>query len=238
MVGSKPRIKVSADIAKNRLNITIKGNVDKKSLESLYTDIRFCVADLKKGFEVVNDISQCNMLYINSLPVYKKIMDFLAANNVGGVVRIVKDNNLSSRQMLNFIEKIQCYKAMYAEDEREAEYKLDQLMKRSGIRFKFNELFIEYNINNDKGSGRVIDISTSGCSVESSTLPLQIGDEIAITLHFDRHDTLLAEFTFKSQVVRADEGIFAVHFTDVDDGCRKQLYQRLTYEVSRTTCFC
>ena len=76
-VNLKPRIKATANIAKNRLHITMSGNVDSKSLEKLYTDIRFCVADLKKGFEVISDISQCNILYVSSFPNYKKIIDYL-----------------------------------------------------------------------------------------------------------------------------------------------------------------
>ena len=46
---------------------------------------------------------------------------------------------------------------------------------------------------------------------------LQIGDETLINLHFDQHGTLLFEFTLKSRVVRADEGIFAVHLFDADE---------------------
>jgi len=39
------RSKVAADRKKNRLYITLSANADKKELEKIYTDVRFCVAD-------------------------------------------------------------------------------------------------------------------------------------------------------------------------------------------------
>lgn len=121
MVNGKPLAKADANIKKNRLLVTIAGNVDGKSLEKLYTDIRFCVADLKEGFEVVSDISRCNLIYITGMPVYKKIIDFLIANKVGAIVRIIKKDNVSFRQLVNFSEKIHCYRSIYADNKEDAE---------------------------------------------------------------------------------------------------------------------
>lgn len=234
---AKPKVKAAANISKNRLNITISGNVDSKSLEKLYTDIRFCVADLKKGFEVVSDISKCNILYINGLPVYRKIMDYLIANNVGEVVRIIKKENISYKQILNLSEKIHCYKTMYAESEEEAEKKLQLLIKRNGVRFKINTLFLEYDTDDSKGKGSIIDISTSGCAVNSPTIPLPIDTEIVSTIKFDDHNTLLSTFKINAKVIRANDRTFATQFLDFDDDHKEQLYKRLAYEVSRSTCF-
>ena len=100
----KPKVKATADIKKNRLTITMSGNVDGKTLEKLYTDIRFCVCDLSKGFEVINNISQCNILYISSLPVYKKIIDYLISCNVGEIVRVAKDDHVSYKQIVNIFK--------------------------------------------------------------------------------------------------------------------------------------
>ena len=234
-VNLKPRIKATANIAKNRLHITMSGNVDSKSLEKLYTDIRFCVADLKKGFEVISDISQCNILYVGSFPNYKKIIDYLIANNVGEIVRIIRNANISYKQILKFSEKIDCYKTIYVESDKEAEDKLQLLIKRNGVRFKIDNLFFEYTVKDSPGKGRIIDISTSGCAVDSPTPPLTIDTEIVVIIKFSEHDTLLSIFTIKAKVVRVDDQRSAIQFIDLDDDHKNQLYNRLAYEVSRST---
>ncbi|WP_319585837.1 PilZ domain-containing protein [uncultured Desulfobulbus sp.] len=237
MANAKPLAKAEANIKKNRLHITISGNIDIKSLEKLYTEIRFCVADLKKGFEVISDISQCNLLYISSLPVYKKIIDFLIAKNIGEVVRIIKKDNISYKQIVNFSEKIHCYRAVYAENKEDAEKKLECLIKRDGIRFPLNNVLFHYERNNEAGSGRIVDISISGCAVESATLPLAENDAIGIIITFDKHETLPSEFHLKACVVRRGEHLFAARFIDVDDERKAKLYQRLAYEVGRSSSF-
>ena len=48
MTANSKKLKATANIAKNRLYITIAGKLTKENLDKLYTDIRFCVADLAK----------------------------------------------------------------------------------------------------------------------------------------------------------------------------------------------
>jgi hypothetical protein len=233
----KPKVKAAANISKNRLNISISGNVTAKSLDKLFIDIRSCVADLKNNFEVIENIYQCNLLYIESLQVYKKIINFLISNKVGEMIRIVKVDNISSKQIIKFSEKIHCQKILCAESEKEAEERLLLLIKRDGIRFRVDSLFFEYEIGNQKGIGSVIDISTSGCAIDSPTIPLSIGAELFVTLIFDDHKTLLSMFKIKAQVVRVNDQMFATQFLDFDDDKKELLYQRLAYEVSNTSCF-
>lgn len=237
MTNSKPKIKAVANIAKNRLHIVISGNIDAKSLEKIYTDIRFCVCDLKNGFEVIEDASQCNLLYISSLPVYKKIMDYLIANNVGEVVRITKNDNISYKQILNFSDKILSYKTIHAKNKEEAENKLENLIKRNGVRFSLNEFPFVYEVKNEPGQGHLIDISTSGCAFESNASDVSIGSELYINLYFDEHASLLSEFKIKAEIVRANDRMLAVQFLDLDDDRKEQLYNRLAYEISRAPVF-
>lgn len=237
MANGKQLAKADANIKKNRLLVTIAGNVDVKSLEKLYTDIRFCVADLKEGFEVISDISQCNLIYLTGIPVYKKIIDFLITNKVGAIVRIVKNNNVSFRQIVNFSEKIHCYRTVYADNKEEAERKLEQLVKRDGIRFQLNTIGLRYEYKHQVGTGTMVDISVSGCAVETPSLTLAVGDDIVITLNFDQQDTFPSEFRMKARVVRSDEHLFAAHFSDLDEEGRAQLYKRLAFEVSRIPFF-
>jgi len=222
---------------RNRLYLTIAGNIDSSHLERLYTDIRFCVADLKKGFDVISNVSQCNMLYISSFSVYKKIMDFLIANKVGEVVRITRNGNISYKQLLNFSEKIQCYKHIDANSEIEADEKLNTLIKRNGIRFKVGKVAMEYTHANEMGYGEVLDISTSGCAVYAPTLVLPVQAEIVIRLKFNQHENLQSELSIKAKVVRVGEDTFAAHFSDFDDLNKEQLYQRLAYEVRQNVPF-
>jgi len=235
MVDCKPKIKAAADIKRNRLYLTLAGNIDSTHMEKLYTDIRFCVADLKNGFDVIKNISQCNMLYISSFPVYKKIIDFLIANKVGEVVRVTRNGNVSCKQLLNFSEKIQCYKTIHADDEIEADEKLNNLIKRDGIRFKVGKVAMEYTHAGEIGSGGVLDISTSGCAVNTPTLMVAVHAEIVIKLKFDQHENMQSDLSVKARVVRVDDDIFAVHFYDFDDLNQEQLYQRLAYEVRQNT---
>lgn len=235
MVDCKPKIKAVADIKKNRLYLTIAGNIDSKYLEKLYTDIRFCVADLKKGFDVISNVSQCNMLYISSFLVYKKIIDFLIANKVGEVVRITRNGNISYKQLINFSEKIQCYKTIHANDETDADEKLNNLVKRNGIRFKVGKVAMEYTHASEIGYGEVLDISTSGCAVYAPTRVLPVQAEIVMRLKFDQHEDLQSDLSVKAKIVRVADDFFAAHFYDFDDLNQEQLYQRLAYEVRQNT---
>ena len=233
MTNVKSKTKVVANIKKNRLHVAMSGNIDTKALEKLYTEIKFCVADLKEKFEVVSDISECNFIYVAGLPTYKKITDFLISKKVGAIVRVVKSGNISYKQIVNFSDRIHCYRTMYADDQKEAENILETLIKRDGIRFQLNNAIIEYTINNEAGKGRLIDVSTSGCAVEAVAHALSVGVIIDLTLEFPPYQELLSVFQAKAEVVRTDDAIFAARFVALTDGYKEQLYQRLVSEVSR-----
>ena len=233
MASRKPKVKAVADRARNRLYLTISGNVDAKTLNALYTDIRFCVADLQPGFIVINDSSECNLIYLSGLPVYKKIIDYLIANKVGEIVRVFH-NTISQKQIKHFSDRIQCYKTMYADHVEEAEKKLDTTKRRNGIRFRLNGPYVEYTINNQSNRGRIVDLSTSGCAVSVQGAVPEAGQNLPFILFFDKHDNYPSQFQINARVVRATASIFSVHFIDIDDDRREQLYQRLVYESGRT----
>jgi hypothetical protein len=87
-------LKVKADIGKNRLYFTISGKVVREDLDKLYTDVRFGVADLKPGFDVISDLSECNLGHLSGVPTFRKIMNFLISKRVGEVVRVINSNSL------------------------------------------------------------------------------------------------------------------------------------------------
>lgn len=232
MSANLPQAKATANIKKNRLHVSINGNIDSNSLERLYTEIRFCVADLKEGFDVIKDISQCNLIYISGLPTYKKIMDFLVANKVGEIVRVIKNNNLSFKQIINFSEKIHSYKTIYAEDQEDAEIKLEQLIRREGIRFKLDNLTCTYRDGIESGKGKIIDISVSGCAFQADSR-LEINKELQLIIQFAEYADLQSNFSLKAKIVRANGEHFAAHFLNLDSEQKELLYQRLATEVSR-----
>jgi hypothetical protein len=233
MMNYRPKVKAVANIAQNRLYLTISGNVDTKTLNALYTDIRFCVADLEPGFIVIEDFSECNLLYLNGLAVYKKIMDYLVANRVGEIIRVVQ-NTISHKQIQHYTDGIQCYKTMYVDQIEEAEKKLQETMRRDGIRFKLNGSYIEYTCNGHVNRGTLLDLSISGCAVGVENEVPAVGQELPFALFFDKHDIHTSHFQMNAKVVRAIVSTFAVHFLDLGDERREQLHQRLAYEVGRT----
>lgn len=235
MIDSKPKIKAVVDTENNRLFITMSGNIDDKSMIKLCSEVRLCVTGLKRGFEVINDISQCNLIHITALQKYKKIIDYLILNNSGEMIRIIDNNNISTRQIKKLSENTNCYKPIYAKNNKEAVEKLELLKKRNGIRFNINKLFIELKLDAKLAKGSIIDISTSGCSIASTCGFLTTGSEPIIILTFDKHDNFASIFKIKSTVVRADNNSLAVQFSGLEDERKEYLYKRIAYEVTRST---
>lgn len=232
MVG-KQGSKVTADLKRNRLYITFSSTAKKKDLEKVYTDIRFCVADLKPGFDVVTDLTRCTVGHLGGISTLRKIMAFLVVNKVGRVVRIVGEMSLVLKQLLGITAKFQGYKPLYVTTSEEAEEALSKSAHRDGLRFLINQRPIEYSTPQEKGKGDLVDISTSGCSVQKSTLALSVDEELsmAIPLYQD-HDTL-SVFTMAAKVIRVEGNLFAVQFLDLDDDRKTLLYTFLTNEIQR-----
>ena len=88
-MAEKQKSKVKADIKRNRLYITLPSIANKVEIEKIYTDVRFSVADLQPGFDVITDLTQCTVGHLNGLSTLRKIMDFLVTNEMGRVIRIV-----------------------------------------------------------------------------------------------------------------------------------------------------
>ena len=118
------RLGVKADLKKNRLYITIAGRLNKKDLDGLYTDIRFGVADLQPGFDVITDLTECTLAALSGFSTFNKITDHLLANNVGKVVRIIDERRIIFKQILNSASRIKGYTAVYVKSLEEAENEL------------------------------------------------------------------------------------------------------------------
>nr|WP_321467992.1 PilZ domain-containing protein [uncultured Desulfobulbus sp.] len=228
-------VKVRADRKQNRLHITIAGKVDLHSLEQLYTDIRFCIAELNPGFEVINDLSRCQLIYITSLPTYKKIIDFLLSHNAGQIVRIVEEHAVSYKQIHSFTDQISCYQPLYVHSSQEAEQRLEEIRPRAGIRLKLRHLKLVYDSAVGSGEADINDISTSGCAVTKATLILPEQMDFEGFIAFPPHPPLIGHVQMKARVVRCSDTGFAAKFLDVSDEFREKLYQRFLHEAGRSS---
>jgi len=97
-----------------------------RELQKLYTDIRFCVADLLPGFAVITDLTQCRIGHLSAIGTYRKIMQFLMEKKVGQVIRVIGEAKVIYLQMLKLSDKIQHYQPIYVVTVEEAEALLDE----------------------------------------------------------------------------------------------------------------
>jgi hypothetical protein len=229
-MAEKKQSKVKADIKKNRLYITLPSAANKLEMEKIYTDVRFCVADLKPGFDVISDLSQCTVVHLNGLPALRKIMDYLVINQTGRVIRIVGDMSVAFKQFLAISSKFQSYIPVYVTNLEEAEEELLCPIKPNGLRFQINQRQVEYSIDLEEGTGHLVDISTSGCAVQEPTIPLSTDAEISITIPLYQEQDKLSSFTLNAKVVWVRGDRFAVQFHDLDDERKTILYKCLVNE--------
>lgn len=227
------RSKVTADLKKNRLKVTLSSSPDKREAERVYTDIRFCVADLRPGFDVITDFSHCTIAHLNAISTLRQIMSYLVTKQAGNVVRVVGKTSLIFKQLIRFASKFQGYKPVYVATFEEAEAILAKAAKRNGLRFYMNRQQVGYAINQEEGKGYLVDISISGCSVQESTIPLSTDQEISIAISFHHDDETPYLFTSGAKVVWVRDDLFAVQFLNLDDEQKTQLYKCLTSEAQR-----
>jgi hypothetical protein len=133
MAKDKSPSTVTADIKRNRLVIKLRGDVPKKDAERLYTDIRFCVSDLKPGFSVITDLTEARIGHLSAIDTFKKITGYLAEKNVGPVIRVVGQARIIFQQFAKLTNQINGYQAMYAKTIEEAEVLLADLTEKQKV---------------------------------------------------------------------------------------------------------
>jgi hypothetical protein len=166
------RLKVNADIKKNRLYFTIAGSVGKADLDRLYTEVRFCVADLKPGFDVITDLTSCGLGHLSSLPTFRKITHYLASKGVRDVVCIMNPGTVILHQIINFASRAASYKSFWVSSRQEAEDFLEQSARRASLRFCLPGTEVVMQAGGKEEICPLFDISVTGCSV-GTVSPLQ-----------------------------------------------------------------
>lgn len=91
---STVKSKVVTTIGDNKITISFFGIITSRELGSIYTDVRFGVADLKPGFNVLADFTDCKFLYLNGLITFRKIFSFLLPSECGEMIRIIDHNRV------------------------------------------------------------------------------------------------------------------------------------------------
>jgi len=117
---------VTADIKRNRLIIRLRGTVPKKDAEQIYTDIRFCVSDLKPGFAVITDLTEAKIGHLAGIEIFKKIAAYLIEKHVGPVVRVVGQGKIIFQQLAKLTNLVDGYKALFTKNLEEAESLLEE----------------------------------------------------------------------------------------------------------------
>ena len=118
---------VTANIKSNRLLIKVRGAVSKRDIEQLYTDIRFCVSDLKPGFAVITDLTEARIAHLSAIGTFKKITAFLAEKQVGRIIRVVGEGKVIFQQLSKLTEQDGAYRPAYVKNMEEVEVLLAEL---------------------------------------------------------------------------------------------------------------
>lgn len=222
--------KAVANIAKNRLHITIAGKLSRENLDKLYTEIRFCVNDLKPGFVVITDLSECTIGFLSAIPIFRKITNYLVANKVGRVVRVVDEKKVVLQQLINLTAKIPGYKADHFHSLEEAETAISNSEDRDGLRFVLHEHPIQFKQGHLEGNGFVYDISNGGCAIQTSDQLPAVRENISISIAFNTYETLIDFLDIKAEVIWVGRGVFGARFETITDEEKEQLWERLVYE--------
>lgn len=223
--------KVTADLKKNRLIITVSATASTKEAKKIYTDIRFCVADLQPGFDVITDFSQCTLAHLSAISTMRQIMDYLVAKQPGNIIRVVERGSLIFKQLIQFIHKFQSYKPIYANSLEEAEEILTKLKQRDGLRYHIHGHQVQYTIGQEQGVVDLLDISISGCAVQNPTIPVTMEQELQIVIPIDHGDNLPASFSSAAKIVRVEDGLAALQFLDLNEDQKTQLLNWFAYEI-------
>ena len=221
---------VFANIGKNRLYITIAGELSRKNLDKLYTEIRFCVADLSPGFIVITDLSDCTIAALSGIPTFRKISNYLVTNEVGRVVRVVSEKKLILKQLVNFTTRMSGYKADLYHSLAEAETALSNAERRDGLRFILHQHPVQFSIGSQEGNGFLYDISTSGCAIQTTENIPAVSDKTSISMEFNIHEKMMEILEIKADVIWVERVTFGARFKNMSNEQKELLWERLVYE--------
>lgn len=227
---SVKKTKASVNIKKNRLTITVAPKIDKKSMDNLYTEIRFGVADLQPGFDVVTDLSACNLAALSGLPTFRKITNHLVNARVGRVVRVIDESKIIKKQLINLASRIQGYRAEIFSSMEAADEFLTLEGEEQALAFELHNQPVTYQSNGESGSGEIRSLSTQSCEVLKANVDVEMASTISVTIKFDPFEDLLQQFDAEAEVTEVTGDGFTALFKEGDEEFAEKLWQRLVHE--------
>jgi hypothetical protein len=227
---SVKKSKAVVNFKKNRLYITIADKLSKREIDSLYTEIRFCVADLKPGFDVITDLSACSIGVLSGLPTFIKISNHLIASKVGRVVRVIDETKVIQKQLLNYTARSQGYKTDTFHSLEAAEEYLSAAEGKGALTIRLHEQSVEYTDSGQPGEGVITCLSVDECDIHSATLMPQEGAEIGLTVIFKVHEDIPDRFELGARVTWVEDDSFGVQFDNIGDELKDKLWKRLVHE--------
>lgn len=152
---------------------------------------------------------------------------------LGETVRVIKKEQISYKQILNLGVRIQGYNPIYVSNLSEVDSKLEAAIRRNGVRINLHQVQVEYQKDTQTQQGRIINMSTSGCSIkhEPGSADLNIDAEIALQVLFRQESEKAESFSIKARVVRVELDSFAAEFIDLEDDAREQIWKCLLTET-------
>jgi PilZ domain len=226
------KLDVRADVGKNRLSLTVAGIINKKGLGKLYTELRFCVPDLQPGFELIADLSGCTLAFLEIIPTFKNIMNYLLSNGAGEMVGIMPSDALLYKQ-IKLATIFQGYKPSFVSTFAEAEEKLATINRRTALRLVLPRQVVKYRVNNQEYDALLHDISTGGCVIEIPSPALTVGEKLSVVIPLFKRENGQDLSTIEAEVVRVEAEQFAVEFVTVDNDMKKMLWKFLVKEAQQ-----
>ncbi|MEE4241809.1 MAG: PilZ domain-containing protein [Desulfopila sp.] len=208
--------KVVINKYENTLIVAFHGIINPKEMKRIYTDVRFHIADLQPGFNVIADFSECRFMYLGSLATFKSLFQYILKSESGEIIRVIQKKRIISKQILNYTFNKPGYKPTYLATREEAERIIKKSSKRDGLRFKLHKKPCLFTFKNKSEEGYILNISTSGCAISSNGTNPVVGDVIDLKLSL-KSPTSTRDFTLKAKVVWIESYTFAVQFTDITD---------------------
>lgn len=233
MSAGKNKSTVKADIKNNRLLFTFNGWIVKKDLDGIYTDTRFCVADLRPGFHVITDFSACSFASLNCFSTFRKIMSFLMEKQPGQVVRITKKSSLVHKQIMNISARLQGYKPIYVTSLDEAMQVLSENTDSAGLRYVLHRVPVTFDGQESQETGMLVEISEQECVVECVSPSMEKNQEITLVFTLSINDSTNEEFSFAGRVSQVELDSFTVSLATLSDDEKARLLNALTRQSQR-----
>ncbi|MBD3392942.1 MAG: hypothetical protein GF418_12625 [Chitinivibrionales bacterium] len=117
---------VTADTDKNRLYVTLSGNISREEAERTVDAVVASVSRLRDGFDVINDLSELRLSHLSAAGTLRNVMDFLKSHHVGRVIRVAGRSRMGFTQFLRAAERFTAYRPEYARSREEAERMLER----------------------------------------------------------------------------------------------------------------